>query len=75
MSVEVRDNGVPQRQRGASPAQVDAAIRGVGLSSAFQPIVALPDGAVVGFEALARWPESTGLGRRWSSLGPRPSTA
>ena len=63
MTVEVRDNGAPQRQRhGASAAQVDAAIRGVGLSSAFQPIVALPDGAVVGFEALARWPESTGLG-------------
>jgi EAL domain-containing protein (putative c-di-GMP-specific phosphodiesterase class I) len=41
---------------------MDAAVRGVGLSSAFQPIVALPDGEVVGFEALARWPESTGLG-------------
>lgn len=66
MSVEVDDNGAtisPRRHRDrASPAQVDAAIRGVGLSSAFQPIVALPDGAVVGFEALARWPESTGLG-------------
>ena len=64
MSVEIRDTGALQRKhRGrASPAQVDAAIRGVGLSSVFQPIVALPDGAVVGFEALARWPESTGLG-------------
>jgi EAL domain-containing protein (putative c-di-GMP-specific phosphodiesterase class I)/DICT domain-containing protein len=66
MSVEVRDTGATTRERQnlsrASPGQVDAAIRGVGLSSAFQPIVALPDGAVVGFEALARWPESTGLG-------------
>lgn len=64
MSVEISDTGASHRQRRgrASPAQVDAAIRGVGLSSAFQPIVALPDGAVVGFEALARWPESTGLG-------------
>ncbi|KAA0095980.1 EAL domain-containing protein [Mycolicibacterium sp. P1-18] len=66
MSVEVRDTGAstrPRQKHGrASPGQVDAAIRGVGLSSAFQPIVALPDGTVVGFEALARWPASTGLG-------------
>lgn len=66
MAVGVRGAGAatsPRRHRGrVSPAQVDAAVRGVGLSSAFQPIVALPDGAVVGFEALARWPELTGLG-------------
>lgn len=66
MAVEVRGTGSttsPRQHRGRfSPGQVDAAVRGVGLSSAFQPIVALPDGAVVGFEALARWPESTGLG-------------
>jgi EAL domain-containing protein (putative c-di-GMP-specific phosphodiesterase class I) len=35
---------------------LDAAARGVGLSPVLQPIVTLPDGAVVGFEALARWP-------------------
>ena len=64
MSVKIGDTVALQRKhRGrASPAQVDAAIRGVGLSSVFQPIVVLPDGAVMGFEALARWPESTGLG-------------
>ena len=66
MSVGARDTGATMSQRQprgrVSFGQVDAAVRGVGLSSAFQPIVALPDGAVVGFEALARWPESTGLG-------------
>ena len=41
--------------------QMDAAVRGVGLAAVFQPIVTLADGAVVGFEALARWPGSAGL--------------
>jgi sensor c-di-GMP phosphodiesterase-like protein len=36
--------------------RLDAAIDGVGIDPAFQPIVALPGGQVVGFEALARWP-------------------
>ena len=52
---------------GSSPAQagdrdagvLDLAASGVGLESAFQPVVALADRSVVGFEALARWP---GLG-------------
>lgn len=32
-----------------------------GLEPAFQPIVSLPDGAVVGYEALARWPSHDGM--------------
>ena len=38
---------------------LDTAASGVGLAPAFQPVVSLSDGVVVGFEALARWP---GLG-------------
>lgn len=40
---------------------MDAAVRGIGLAPAFQPIVTLADGAVIGFEALARWPDAPGL--------------
>lgn len=40
---------------------LDAAARGVGMVPAFQPIVSLADETVVGFEALARWPDSAGL--------------
>src|SRR5689334_15201066 len=36
---------------------IDAAIRGEGLTPAYQPIVALRDESVVGYEALARWPK------------------
>lgn len=36
---------------------IDAAVRGEGLTPAYQPIVALRDGSVVGYEALARWPQ------------------
>ena len=65
MSVEVPSTtkNMTPRQRGKQGAsgQVDAAVRGVGLAPAFQPIVSLPDGAVVGFEALARWPTLNGL--------------
>jgi EAL domain-containing protein (putative c-di-GMP-specific phosphodiesterase class I) len=34
---------------------MDSAAAGQGLHPIFQPIVSLPDGATVGFEALARW--------------------
>ena len=44
-------------QLGFRPDQgIDAAAAGVGLMPVFQPVVALPDERVVGFEALARWP-------------------
>jgi EAL domain-containing protein (putative c-di-GMP-specific phosphodiesterase class I)/DICT domain-containing protein len=36
---------------------------GVGLRAVFQPIVSLPEGRVVGYEALARWPHLTGVPR------------
>jgi EAL domain-containing protein (putative c-di-GMP-specific phosphodiesterase class I) len=35
---------------------LDIAASGIGLASVFQPVVSLANGAVVGFEALARWP-------------------
>jgi hypothetical protein len=34
---------------------MDSAVAGCGLYPVFQPIVSLPDGVTVGFEALARW--------------------
>jgi EAL domain-containing protein (putative c-di-GMP-specific phosphodiesterase class I) len=39
------------------PARLDAAATGTGMVPAFQPIVSLPEENIVGFEALARWPE------------------
>lgn len=35
---------------------LNAAVAGSGLTAVFQPIVSLPGGTVVGYEALARWP-------------------
>ncbi len=41
---------------------LDDAVTGEGVSPVFQPIVSLPSGATVGFEALARWPNQPHLG-------------
>ncbi|MDZ7887650.1 MAG: EAL domain-containing protein [Mycobacterium sp.] len=43
-------------QRVVDVAVLDLAVSGSGLDPAFQPITALADGSVVGFEALTRWP-------------------
>ena len=62
MVVEFSDTGTnTSPARCGAPGQVDAAVRGVGLAPVFQPIVSLPDGVVIGFEALARWPTLTDL--------------
>ncbi|WP_263998492.1 sensor domain-containing phosphodiesterase [Mycobacterium yunnanensis] len=45
---------MPARDDGG--VSLEAAAGGVGLFSLLQPIVALPDAEVVGYEALARWP-------------------
>ena len=55
------ESGATQRglvtQLGFRPDQgIDAASAGVGLMPVFQPVMALPDERVVGYEALARWP-------------------
>lgn len=40
-----------------SPIGLDAAVAGFGLAPMYQPIVSLSDDQIVGFEALARWPD------------------
>ena len=41
---------------------LDDAVTGEGVAPFFQPIVSLPSGSTVGFEALARWPRQPHLG-------------
>lgn len=41
---------------------LDDAVTGEGVSPVFQPIVSLPSGTTIGFEALARWPQQPHLG-------------
>jgi EAL domain-containing protein (putative c-di-GMP-specific phosphodiesterase class I) len=45
-----------------SLSDLDDAVTGEGVSPVFQPIVSMPTRAIVGFEALARWPEQPHLG-------------
>lgn len=58
--------------------RLDTAVAGDGLEMVFQPIVSLPEEAVVGFEALARWNPVNDLGgtlevlARAAATGRRP---
>ena len=49
--------------------RLDAAVEGDGLKVVFQPIASLPDEAVVGFEALARWDRARRSGRHLDGMG------
>jgi EAL domain-containing protein (putative c-di-GMP-specific phosphodiesterase class I)/DICT domain-containing protein len=42
---------------------LDRAVAGTGLRAVYQPIVSLPEGRVIGYEALARWPHLNGVPR------------
>lgn len=54
-------NGVQWDLDGGHP-DLDDAVTGEGVAPFFQPIVSLPSGSTVGFEALARWPRQPQLG-------------
>ena len=53
---------------------VDVAIAGDGLELVFQPIVSLPEEAVVGFEALARWDQFDDRGATLAVLARATAT-
>jgi EAL domain-containing protein (putative c-di-GMP-specific phosphodiesterase class I) len=57
----VGGNGVQWDLDGGHP-DLDHAVTGEGVAPFFQPIVSLPSGSTVGFEALARWPQQPQLG-------------
>jgi len=57
----VSGNGVRWEVSGEH-SDLDDAVTGEGVAPLFQPIVSLPSGTVVGFEALARWPRQPQLG-------------
>ncbi|MGK2870416.1 MAG: hypothetical protein ACSLFA_27975 [Mycobacterium sp.] len=52
----IAQDGRPSVSGAGNSEVLDAAVSGVGLEPAFQPIVSLEDGSVVGFESLMRWP-------------------
>ncbi|MBJ7340483.1 EAL domain-containing protein [Mycolicibacterium sp.] len=55
-------SGGVQREANGRPSDLDDAVTGEGVAPVFQPIVSLPSGTTVGFEALARWPHQPHLG-------------
>lgn len=57
----VGGNGV-QWDLDGEQSDLDDAVTGEGVAPFFQPIVSLPSGSTVGFEALARWPRQPHLG-------------
>ena len=53
---------------------MDAAVAGDGLEVVFQPVVSLPEEAVVGFEALARWDQLDDRGAALAVLARAAAT-